>query len=337
MLADLQATLAYTASFVDFLFDETRLSPKALKHLGKAYALISERLSGPRATSNETIATVTSICLYQRLHQLRSIGMVHFQGLQKILALKGGMGKFATEDRYLALKPWGLDLEFTMRDGRPLCFTGQDSPSPCFTQPSLPVPASGSIAFSLFSDNLHPDLAHIFLEMHSFARLLNEICDNNKVDALDFTQHGQYLAYRLLTVAPLSKLRRLFIVDAEVHVALTAFVVTLLPEYNGQHQRFDLLADMVREVTASSTPKSEVNSSFRLWMLILAGIAITGSSDDEWLLPELRTRIRELGLGSWDKVKEQLQWFIWIPSLHDDAGHRLFETVEHGLADFPKE
>lgn len=105
---DLQATLAYTTSFVDFFRGETQISPKALKHLGKAYALISERLSGPNATSRATIVTVTSMSLYQRLHRLQSIGMVHFQGLLKILALRGGMRRLAKEDRFLALKPWGL-------------------------------------------------------------------------------------------------------------------------------------------------------------------------------------------------------------------------------------
>lgn len=106
MPLDLQCALAYMTSFADFFAGQPRLSPRALGHMAKAYSIISARLSGPNATSKSTIAAVTSISMYQRVHQLHSLGMLHFEGLQKIIWLRGGMAKLAVEDRALALKPW---------------------------------------------------------------------------------------------------------------------------------------------------------------------------------------------------------------------------------------
>ena len=225
-----------------------------------------------------------------------------------------------------------LDLEFAIRDGEPLRFTGEDTPSPCFVGLPRRALALDSVAYRGHLADLHPDLVQIFWDMQSFAKMLNEIHDTDRIDAMDYTQHGQSLIYRLLKFSPLGKLQELAKEDAEMHLALVAFTVILLPEYSGQHRRYDLISDQIQKLTAGSRPDSEVKLRFRLWMLVTAAIAATDNADDEWLLPQLSSLLHELGLESWERVHRELRHIIWIPALHDEAGLRLFDTVKHSAS-----
>lgn len=71
-----------------------------------AYSLVNEKLSGPGATSDRAIAVVTALAIYQRLHHQQSTGMIHFDGLYRMIQLRGGITKLAAEHRSLAQKPW---------------------------------------------------------------------------------------------------------------------------------------------------------------------------------------------------------------------------------------
>lgn len=80
--------------------------PKSLKHISQAYKLTNERLSGPEALSDQTIAVVTMFAVYQRIHHLQAHGLIHFEGLRRMIRLRGGLVELAKENRGLAQKPW---------------------------------------------------------------------------------------------------------------------------------------------------------------------------------------------------------------------------------------
>lgn len=103
---DMHCSLAMIASYTDYFVGHARVSPPALCHLTKAYALVNKKLSGTEATSMTTIATVTSLAIYHRIHHLQSVSMIHFKGLQRLILLRGGMAKLGRESPALAQKAW---------------------------------------------------------------------------------------------------------------------------------------------------------------------------------------------------------------------------------------
>lgn len=106
MKLDFHCILAIAASFQDVFLGKAKTTPEALKHLSRAYYLINKRLSGPEAISDGTIAVVTTLAVFQRIHQQNSTGMIHLDGLYRMIQLRGGMESISRGNRTLALKPW---------------------------------------------------------------------------------------------------------------------------------------------------------------------------------------------------------------------------------------
>ena len=82
------------------------MSTEGLRHMSQAYKLINERLSSNKACSDQAIAVVTVLAIYQRMHDHNPNGLVHFNGLCRMIQLRGGLAKLAKENRTLAQKPW---------------------------------------------------------------------------------------------------------------------------------------------------------------------------------------------------------------------------------------
>ena len=71
----------------------------------KAYNSVNERLSSDDALSDEALASVVSLTLFERVHAHNSKGHIHFQGLQRMVRLRGGLSSL-TDNRELLLKLW---------------------------------------------------------------------------------------------------------------------------------------------------------------------------------------------------------------------------------------
>lgn len=77
--------------------------------MAKAYQIINKRLSGPEALSDSSIAVVTSLAMHEDLHQQQSTSMVHFQGLRRMIELRGGMAHLFDVNRHVGQKIWRYD------------------------------------------------------------------------------------------------------------------------------------------------------------------------------------------------------------------------------------
>jgi hypothetical protein len=102
----MHGVLAIKASFRDQSETLAKASPDALEHLSKAYKLTQRRLTGPEAISNKAIAGVTILAIYQLVHGNVKVGLVHFDGLCRMIRLRGGLAKLMEHNRALAQKPW---------------------------------------------------------------------------------------------------------------------------------------------------------------------------------------------------------------------------------------
>ncbi|KAH8666891.1 hypothetical protein BX600DRAFT_511780 [Xylariales sp. PMI_506] len=331
--AYLHCSLAVVFSYTDYFIGHAHVSPRALSHLTKAYALVNKNLSAIEATSMMTIAAVTTLAMFQSIHHLHTVGMIHFEGLRKIIRGRGGMAKLGRENAALAQKPWRLDIELALQGGSPVCFIGKDAP-PCIFPASVLL-KSGQ-ASKISKSGLHqifecqPDqtiLGTIGIEIRSFSDFLNNIGEDNKLAQLDFAQHVQYLLHRLLEFTPLLAWKNLMGKDKILYPTLVALMTTLLHEYGRQQSQYDLLAQIMREELHEIVPLSIAEKEFVLWVTFVASISVLDSKDDEWLMAIVRIRCAELGLQTWEQVQAILYTFAWISPLHDNAGQMLYEAA----------
>ena len=102
---DFHSTLAISASYVDFFERKPGISSKTLHHISQAYALVNLKLSGPESISDSAIAAVVTLAIYQQIHHLHSTGLIHLNGLYRMIQLRGGIARLMKENRALALKP----------------------------------------------------------------------------------------------------------------------------------------------------------------------------------------------------------------------------------------
>jgi hypothetical protein len=203
-------------------------------------------------------------------------------------------------------------------------FVGEHGPTACLGLSSFS--ADIPVRFADFD----PTLIGIFLDLQHFTNILNAVGEEDKVDPLDYSQHAQHLLYRLLWFSPLSESSQLQLDESVLHMTLVAFCITLLPEHGGQHKRFELLAKDIRTVLENDTVSVTDDSELRLWILFVAGISVTDSFDDEWLLPLLTTTLQRLCLSSWTGVTRILSPFMWLGALQDVSGSKLFDLAQDG-------
>lgn len=76
----------------------------AMRHLSHAFRLINERLSGNDAVSDTTIAVVVIMAKYEDLQGQYHQGLVHLEGLQRMVQLRGGMSQLMKNMPALAQK-----------------------------------------------------------------------------------------------------------------------------------------------------------------------------------------------------------------------------------------
>ncbi len=75
-----------------------------VRHICLAIRLVNARLSGRDAVSNETVMVVLSLGLYERFQGEYHRGLVHLEGLVRMIDLRGGIREFSTSRPDLARK-----------------------------------------------------------------------------------------------------------------------------------------------------------------------------------------------------------------------------------------
>jgi hypothetical protein len=356
--------LAISASYVDFFERKPGISPKALHHISQAYALVNLKLSGPESVSDSTIAAVISLAIYQQVHNLHSTGLVHLKGLYRMIQLRGGIARLMKENRALALKPLRyvhasaafllpfhsfplafleaesltttrLDVELALQTGLPALF-----PSDAVVPVNDIAGDSSIIKEQLLGTSSR--LLSIMLSVVSFAGLLNgrEGKGQTKLDPLSYTEAIVSLLYRLIEVAPLGQPQPLLggLYDDVTHLAMLAFMTTLLPEYGHNNSSYLLLSDSlesaIQNLHVTSAETKDSGSSLLLWTLFIGGVSVLKRKNHRWLILDTCER---LGLHDWPVALRQLCGFPWIHTLHDDPGRSLWEDAQRRSTDISRE
>lgn len=309
--------------------------------------MTNERLSGSDACSDQAIAVVTMLAIYQRMHHQQAVGLVHFQGLRRMVELRGGLAKLALENRALAQKPWRLALEFAIQDGAPVIFSLADvGCSKSLTRHSAPtfmlkdsdeelnsIYIRRALGYSLRLAGIDPSLLTLLSSITEFTTLLNTTTTacKAKLDPLDYSDAVCSLLHRLLTYAPLDPYHRhhLTPMNSLIHLTLVAVMTRLLPEYGHNQAQYDLLENQLRGTLRTiHAPLTIRKHEVLLWAEFVAYVTTSENVGDEIMLTKMaRSHLKVLGMHEWVDVKSVLYRFAWISVFYDRAGSKFFSKI----------
>ena len=219
-----------------------------------------------------------------------------------------------------------LDVELALQTGLPTVFCS-----------NAIVPSKGTSGESHIIQKQLPStassrLSHIMLSVISFASLLNgrESETRPKLDPLSYTEMLVWLLYRLLEIAPWSQPRSTLgrPYDDVAHLAMLAFMTTLLPKYtrdDSSHLLSDRLESAIQDLHVMSADNQDGGVLLLLWAFFISGVSFLKCGDHGSMILETCARLE---LHDWPAVRQQLSRFPWIYTLHDAPGKCLWENAQ---------
>ncbi|RDW60302.1 hypothetical protein BP5796_11908 [Coleophoma crateriformis] len=311
---------------------------EAVQHISHAFRLINAKLSGDGDVSDTTIAAVIIMSQYERLQGQYRQGVVHLEGLQRMVELRGGISKLTKN------KP-GADLEFSLHLGSETRFHIEDIayssstssmaifrlPSSFRRQDDLKPP---EILHSRLLARLSANLQDLLVDMTNLAWLLNDASAGYrpKVHGYTFQDAFLQLGYRIVDISPLGGPRPSNRLENAVHLGLTAFFITLFCGLDYKMMKSPLLNDLARSAAQEPFDGDQENQEVLLWLLFIGGAAVFRQPDDAWLTPKTIHTMQALDLHTWDDVRQMLAKFPWVTAIHDKAGR--LQTCSQGHLDY---
>lgn len=80
------------------------VSAESLRHLNQGLALVNQRLAGDSALSDATFGLVIMLILHEQVCRKEAAAEIHFQGLTKMVELRGGLDKLEVTGKSSVLK-----------------------------------------------------------------------------------------------------------------------------------------------------------------------------------------------------------------------------------------
>ncbi|KAI1260290.1 hypothetical protein F5Y18DRAFT_441954 [Xylariaceae sp. FL1019] len=311
---------------------------EALSHLSRSLQLVNKRLAEARdvAISDTTLAVIIALTQHERLLGYYHQGLVHFEGLLKLLDTRGGISALVTRNPKIASKAFRADLDFALQFGTPTRFNADDVPGGIAlfwlkeerrelqeTRPSLPT------VLSSVSDGLR----QVYEDISTLVWLVNENAVNQiKIDDHDFHSVLLLILYRLFRVRSINAaFGTCSAVEVVLHLGLTAVMTEFF--FSSRLKLPDVRALNKRIYSAvhdhSFTVRDEQELLF--WILCTCKTSVFNDpNDDIWLIPKASEVMRQLVLGSWEDASQILQKYPWINIFSDAAGKSLWDQVTFG-------
>ncbi|KAI5459123.1 hypothetical protein BGZ63DRAFT_271394 [Mariannaea sp. PMI_226] len=327
--------LALSISALNKLLLVKKDSTSAMQHLSQTFHIISQRLSGNRAVSNETIAAVVGMAQYERHHGEHSRGLVHVRGLWRMVQLRGGIAQLAYEKPSLTQKIFRVDLEYALQLGTRPLFTSKDvevgrermyGPRDSFKRPKE---AMNKDETSLLSRVGNP-LWELLLEMRHAAFMVNESSANLRPKLNSFEFHDALIkfGYKILAINPLGGNELGSLEASLLHLGLAAFLMSFLRGLDRLVAETPLLSKLASIAGQTYEAQGSECQRLLLWFLLIGRSSIFRGNGNHWQVSQIRLIIQSLGLQTWDEVKDAVAIFPWVDCLHNEPSRYIWEMSQ---------
>ncbi|GAW26611.1 hypothetical protein SAMD00023353_3901000 [Rosellinia necatrix] len=312
-----------------------RETAEAFGHLSRSLRLVNQRLAGAGelALSDATLAVVVAMTQHERLLGYDDHALVHFEGLQRIIKLRGGMSTLVVDCRGVAQKALRADFDFALAFGTPTRFSiaecmpgkatldwlrekhGQSRVDPP-DMPTLIARVGGG-------------LREVFEDIATIAWLFNESAVHGvKMDDYDFHDVLLIVGYRLLNIRPFNTpATAMNRSELLLHLGLVAMMAMLFLAISLKSD-VALLKRRIASVTLGEYLDDQEGQEVMLWLLFTAKASVFKEAEEDiWLIPRISRLASQLGLSTWDDVSRTLQKFPWVKAFADDTAQVLWRQI----------
>jgi hypothetical protein len=291
-------------------------SRKTLFHLQQTLALLRIKLQNEHVHQDETVLRVIiNLALLAAVFGDWVAAAAHFQGLLKIVCLRGNMA-FLKSRPTLHFKLDRMDLAWCLSAGR----------KPYFVQPIKSWDCTIAIPYAPLPSNLYRPPAHwdyrvvnVFKDFQKLALKINR-------NRLRFVFHNPSIFQndlasvqsRLISLAdsvtkPIERLVRLVMLA----------MLTTTYRIPGRRISYGWLVEQLKEVFITASSEIRSDKSLLLWTLVMASSTVA-KARDEWIRDAWMTVGAEM---EWVDVKAHLLKVMWIEIVHDEPGEAAYEEL----------
>ncbi|KAH8898898.1 hypothetical protein GQ53DRAFT_878165 [Thozetella sp. PMI_491] len=306
----------------DFFLRKGLDSPEGLYHLSQTFTLVNKRLESEDALSDSTLAVIVMLIIQEQIRKRKLEAQVHYQGLVKMIDLRGGLGQLEN-NLPLLLKICKMDITYALQFGGPLHFF-RDQMSE-----TLAILASRGFHVNRTSttryNELDPCLLEILQDVTSIATLFNNLPTDQTMDMYLFQELVVSVCFRLISFRPIQGSNDESGTEAAFHIGLTAFMMTLFLQNNYRRLiDYDLVTLRLKEVL--SRHLHELDDDLGVW-LIFIGRAWTWESTDEFWTRRIEEAVQRLGVTQEADILKSVKKFPWINILHDKLSRMVWASM----------
>ena len=320
--AFLHSVLCTSYAISDLLYPQWdgNPGPKTLMHLRKTLSLLQEKMSNPDVYEDESVLVVVqNLALLSAIFGDWQAAATHFQGLRKIVELRGNLGFLSSRPK-LHFKLDRIDLAYSLSSGKTPFFIHPSVQWECtIAPPYLPLPEG------LFIPHKDWDwrLANVFQDFQYLSLRINR-------NALKRARHNPACFQATLTSlqSRLMHLRSHISSPLEELVRLTmlAFLTTTF-KAPGRKIPYGWVVEQLETVYRNGVQcMGPQDLSLKLWVLITAGFTVAGA-EQMWL----RRAWGEVSTGmmwDWESVRGHLLRVMFIELIHEKPGEATFNELE---------
>jgi hypothetical protein len=233
----------------------------------------------------------------------------------------------AVIDKHLLLR---VDLCFALSSGsRPLFFSDGMSWEPYLAQKGQPLK---SVSIPPLLSQLDRRLVNIWLDLQEFCTSLNlAFRKYMKLDQNLFQEMTVSVIYRLLHLdysnVDYDGQDNDFsdTVHEAIRLAILGFATTIFLQISNVDMGYTYLASKLEmALRALEKPIDPDEWQLRVWLLSVAEISVLRGQDTSWLEMSLVEGLHVLEVTSWLEAKQALQVYLWVDTMHNQAGKELY-------------
>ncbi|KAI1305061.1 hypothetical protein F5Y03DRAFT_163162 [Xylaria venustula] len=308
---------------------------EAFSHLSRGIQLVNQRLAENRdsALSGTTLAVVILMAQHERLLGYYDHALVHFEGLHKIVALRGGISTVVSECPGVAQKALQADFDFALHLGSstrfsPKCIPGKAALG--WLREKYWETRTESHHAPVFAISEKEGFREVFEDMCVLAWLVNDNTVHGiTVNDYDFHNILLLIGYRLLNVQPLNTpIEDRDKLELLLHLGLAALMAKFFFTMGMKPPDVDLLYRYIVSAALKHQYTSRDEQERLLWLLFTGKSTLLINVDDDiWLIPEISRVTAQLGISTWDQVSRILQKFPWVRTFSNESAQTLWNQT----------
>ncbi|KAI0189089.1 hypothetical protein EV127DRAFT_341721 [Xylaria flabelliformis] len=308
---------------------------EALCHLSRSMRLINQRLAGEQkvALSDTTLGAVIVMVQLERLLGYHRYALVHFDGLQKIVTLRGGIVTLFQENPGIAQKALRADFDFALQFGSPTiydgdCVLGKATLNWLHEKYRENRAVSPDTSAFIVCD---PNLRRVYEDILMLAWLVDDNAIHGiRVDDYDFHNLLLLVGYRLLKVRPLnSSIGSIDKLELLLHLGLAALISRFFATLGVKALDVLLLRRSIVSAILEEHCDNQEEQELVLWLLLISKTTVFRDEDEDiWLIPKVSQVATQLGLSTWDHVSTTIRKFPWVRLFSDDMAQTLWNQID---------